>query len=237
MRARTLPVRCSEPGSPHPRSCRLSAAQAGSLAYQRPRSRADVASALPYVLFLSYPLFWFLGIPWLWGTHAHPADDRRVDLGHQARARSTRVLDLGAVPGLAAAVGRAARRLWPRPGHGLHVPVLRVLHRHDPAAVVLQLRRGADPLEPAGEGRCVPVGHDDHPGHAGPVVPGIHPAHAREQGAAQRSDEHPAGRPTTPCRSSRRCRTSSARRSRDRQPRSRSRTAGPPTSPSSRRSR
>ena len=45
----------------------MSAAQAGSLAYQRPRSRADVASALPYVLFLSYPLFWFLGIPWLWG--------------------------------------------------------------------------------------------------------------------------------------------------------------------------
>ena len=45
----------------------MSAAQAGTLAYQRPRSRADVASALPYVLFLSYPIFWFLGIPWLWG--------------------------------------------------------------------------------------------------------------------------------------------------------------------------
>ncbi len=45
----------------------MSAAQAGTLAYQRPRSRADVASALPYVLFLSYPVFWFLGFPWLWG--------------------------------------------------------------------------------------------------------------------------------------------------------------------------
>jgi hypothetical protein len=45
----------------------LSAAQAGTLAYQRTRSSRDVASALPYVVFLSYPVFWFLGMPWLWG--------------------------------------------------------------------------------------------------------------------------------------------------------------------------
>jgi polysaccharide biosynthesis protein PslJ len=45
----------------------LSAAQAGTLAYQRPRTRAEFAGLVPYVLFLSYPIFWFLGLPWLWG--------------------------------------------------------------------------------------------------------------------------------------------------------------------------
>ena len=81
----------------------MSAAQAGSLASQRPRSRADVASALPYVLFLSYPLFWFLGIPWLWGiTLTLPMTS--LDLGHQPR--STRVLDRALFLATAAAVGR-----------------------------------------------------------------------------------------------------------------------------------
>ena len=193
VRARTLPVRCSEPGSPHPRSCRLSAAQAGSLAYQRPRSRADVASALPYVLFLSYPLFWFLGIPWLWGiTLTLPMTVVLIsDIKHVRVPRGFWIWVLFLAWQLLSGVQLVAY------GPDRVMAFMFRFFEYYTGTILLLWFFNSDEeritLEPAGEGRCVPVGHDDHPGHARAVVPGIHPAHAREQGAAQRSDEHPAG--------------------------------------------